>query len=222
MGSVLVGRLSDLFGRRWFFVGTAASGLIGAIVGCTAHSINQLIASSVFIGLAASGQANFNYVIAEIVPVNHRFYWMSLMYFVISPMSAFGPVIARLFIAYTAAGWRWIYYLLVILSESLTRHMTTKQTTCANVRTDGFQLLCYLVCYKPPKFQELHRSRSKWDEVRDMDFVGFVLFTAGLVLFILGLSWGGTVHPWKSAQVIATVVIGFVLLIALGVYGRCL
>ena len=29
----------------------------------------------------------------------------------------------------------------------------------------------------------------------------------------MGLNWGGSVHPWKSAHVIATIVIGFLALI---------
>lgn len=36
--------------------------------------------------------------------------------------------------------------------------------------------------------------------------------------FILGLSWGGTVYPWKSAGPIATIIIGFFCLVALFAY----
>lgn len=36
--------------------------------------------------------------------------------------------------------------------------------------------------------------------------------------FILGLSWGGSVYPWKSAQVIATIVVGFLCLVGLITY----
>lgn len=45
-----------------------------------------------------------------------------------------------------------------------------------------------------------------------MQYVGILLFTAGFVVFVLGLSWGGTVYPWKSAAVIASVVGGFLVL----------
>ena len=36
--------------------------------------------------------------------------------------------------------------------------------------------------------------------------------------FILGLSWGGSVYPWKDAHVIATLIVGFLCLVALFVY----
>lgn len=52
------------------------------------------------------------------------------------------------------------------------------------------------------------------EQVKRQDFVGFVLFTGGLVLFIMGLSWGGVVYPWKSGHVIATIVVGLIALVA--------
>lgn len=34
------------------------------------------------------------------------------------------------------------------------------------------------------------------------------------MLFIMGLSWGGVVYPWQSSHVIATIVVGFLALVA--------
>jgi hypothetical protein len=53
----------------------------------------------------------------------------------------------------------------------------------------------------------------------ELDYSGIILFTAGMVLFLIGLSWGGTVYPWKSAQVLCTLFIGIATLAGLGVYG---
>jgi MFS family permease len=70
---VLLGRLSDIFGRRWFFTGCTVSALIGSIIGATAQKTDVLIAASVFLGLASSGQLSFNYSLGELVPIRHRF-----------------------------------------------------------------------------------------------------------------------------------------------------
>lgn len=43
IGFTLVGRLSDIFGRRWFFIASSILGLIGNIIGASAQSINMLI-----------------------------------------------------------------------------------------------------------------------------------------------------------------------------------
>lgn len=117
VGYTIVGRLSDIFGRRWFFIGGASLGLIGSIVAATARDINQLIGATVLIGLAASSQISFTYVTGELVPVRHRFVINGLINAVNIPVGVFGPVIARSFYLHTAAGWRWNYYLCIILSD---------------------------------------------------------------------------------------------------------
>lgn len=82
-----------------------------------------------------------------------------------------------------------------------------------------------------------------------MDFGGLILFCAGFILFLMGLSWGGEVcctirfalrdahpqtegllnsrrliyaqlYPWNSAHVIATLIIGFFTIVAFVIYGK--
>lgn len=70
---VLLGRLSDIYGRRWFFTGCTISALIGSIIGATAGKTDTLIAASVLFGLGSSGQLSFNISLGELVPIRHRF-----------------------------------------------------------------------------------------------------------------------------------------------------
>lgn len=44
------------------------------------------------------------------------------------------------------------------------------------------------------------------------------LFIIGLTLFSVGLSLGGGLYPWSNARTISTIVIGFVVLVAFGLY----
>jgi len=67
--------------------------------------------------------------------------------------------------------------------------------------------------YYPPTFSEKFQDRSKIQQLKDLDYVGIVLFVAGFLVFLLGLSWGGSVYPWQSAHVIATMVIGGITLV---------
>lgn len=57
-------------------------------------------------------------------------------------------------------------------------------------------------------------------QFKRLDFVGLVLFTGGLCLFLIGLSWGSGTYPWADAHVIATIVVGFVSLVAFVLYGE--
>lgn len=59
-----------------------------------------------------------------------------------------------------------------------------------------------------------HGSESVLKYVKEFDYVGTFLYSLGLLLFIMGLSWGGSVHPWKSAVVLVAILGGVALLIA--------
>jgi len=63
IGFTLVGRLSDIFGRRWFFITASILGLIGNIIGASAQSINMLIATNVRMSSTntTAGQALITY-----------------------------------------------------------------------------------------------------------------------------------------------------------------
>ena len=67
--------------------------------------------------------------------------------------------------------------------------------------------------YFPPTFHEKFRDRSKLQQLKELDYVGIVLFVGGFLVFLLGLSWGGSVYPWRSAYVVATMVIGGIILV---------
>ena len=53
-----------------------------------------------------------------------------------------------------------------------------------------------------------------------MDWGGITLFIAGVFLFLLGLAWGGNVHPWTSSYVLAPLIIGFFTFVGFVLYGR--
>lgn len=56
---ILVGRLSDLFGRGWFMIGGACLGTLSTIVCATAKDIPAIIAGETLVGLGASCQISF-------------------------------------------------------------------------------------------------------------------------------------------------------------------
>jgi MFS family permease len=73
IGLTLVGRLSDIFGRRWFFISGVGLGVIGSIIGATANTIPVLIGGQTLIGLSASTGYSYAFVVGELVPVKYRF-----------------------------------------------------------------------------------------------------------------------------------------------------
>ena len=175
-------------------------GLIGCIVGATAKDVNQLIGANGCNGIAAAGQLSFGIILGELVPNKQRGPIVTLTFFSSMPFAVFGPVIARAFILQTSEKWRWSYYLGIIL-EVIT-------------------LVLYQFLYHPPKFHQLHEGKTKMQAFKELDFGGIFLFVAGFVVLLIGLSWGGQAYPWKSAEVISTMIVGGFLIILFVVYGR--
>jgi MFS family permease len=63
----IIGRVSDIFGRRWVFIGGATLGVIGSIVCATAQNINSLIGGTTIISVGAATQLSYYYVMGELV-----------------------------------------------------------------------------------------------------------------------------------------------------------
>ena len=200
IGFLLVGRFSDLYGRKWIIMGATGLGLIGCIIAATATSVTQLIVANGFNGLGASGQLNFGIVLGELVPNKYRITIITVGYISSLPFGTFGPVIARGFIENTAAGWRWTYYIGIILSV--------------------ITLVLYQLAYHPPTFSQLHVGKTKRAQLGEIDFVGTFLYISGMVLLLIGISWAGPVYSWTSAHVLAPLIIGLALLAGFLTYGR--
>lgn len=95
------------------------------------------------------------------------------------------------------ATWRWCYYLAVIYS-----------------------VICIIgtfVFYFPPSHPQHDYDRTRWDQFKDLDWIGLLIFTAGLVVFLVGITDLG--HPDFSVPLVAsTISVGLVVLVAAFVY----
>ena len=57
-------------------------------------------------------------------------------------------------------------------------------------------LILTFLFYHPRNQYIRETDRTRWQQVLDLDWGGTFLFTAGLVLFLLGISFGGTTYSW--------------------------
>jgi len=51
-------------------------------------------------------------------------------------------------------------------------------------------------------------------QLKTLDWLGIFLFSTGLVVFLIGLNWGGSAYPWKSGHVLGALFAGFATLVA--------
>jgi hypothetical protein len=61
----------------------------------------------------------------------------------------------------------------------------------------GVAVILLFLCYHPPSFHMLHEHKSKKQQMKELDYPGIFLWTAGLVLFLMGISWVG-VLPYSQ------------------------
>ena len=94
----------DRMNDRFFIIGSAI-GIIGAIIGATAKSVNTLIGAEVFLGIAVAFQQSFFWVVAELVPMRWRYIANSYCYLMTTPTSPLAARVAYSFQTYPGQ-WR--------------------------------------------------------------------------------------------------------------------
>jgi MFS family permease len=66
------GRVTDIFGRRWFLIAGALLGMLGALVGALGRSIPQMIVAGVLMGCGGGFQEIIFACVQEVVPNKRR------------------------------------------------------------------------------------------------------------------------------------------------------
>ncbi|KAK1983390.1 fungal trichothecene efflux pump-domain-containing protein [Colletotrichum cereale] len=190
IGFLLVGRLSDLYGRRWLIVSTSLLGFVGSILGCLGGSTSVLIASNICNGVAAAARLSFGFVVGEIIVA-----------------TLLGPFVAALVstavmshaLHESSSRWRWSYGL---------------EIGCAFIST-----CVYFLCYFPPSCKQLNvGGGTRLQMAKDLDIGGTLLFVSGCVQTIVGLSSAGASNQWDSQEVVATLLGTFMSFVLFFVY----
>jgi hypothetical protein len=77
-------------------------------------------------------------------------------------------------------------------------------------------VLC-LVLYNPPP-QKAQMGLKNGEKLRRLDWIGYFLLTAGIVLFTMGLSWSQNPFGWSNVHILASFIIGVALVACFAVY----
>lgn len=109
-----------------------------------------------------------------------------------------GTLAAGAFVKFYDQGWRWSYYL--------------------NACIYGATSVLVLVFYHPPPTGLRRQDRRVGKHLSEVDFIGIIIFAGSLAALIIALTWGGTTYAWNSKQVVASLVVGCVGLLAFGLY----
>jgi EmrB/QacA subfamily drug resistance transporter len=184
----VIGKVSDLFGRKWFLLAGVVIFLTGSALSGAAQTTTQLIVFRALQGLGAGmGMTLVFTVIGDLFPPRERARWVGAFAAVYGISSVFGPTIGGWLadhgplvgsLVTDQARWRWVFYINVPI---------------------GLLALIALSLYLPNWRSAL--GKNAW---RRIDFLGAVLASGTTICLLLGLSWGSNqTYVWASPQVIA-------------------
>ncbi|KAH8197850.1 hypothetical protein TruAng_007997 [Truncatella angustata] len=179
---------SEIFGRPVCLMVSLAFFSIGSILCCVAGNINTLLGGRAVQGVGGGGIWVVSLLLlTDIVPLRHRPKWWSVISLGWAVGLVIGPLIGGAIGENTT--WRWVFYL--------------------NFPFCGFGLVItpILLTIKP----KIETTREKLARV---DWVGGVLFTASLTVFLFALTAAGVQFPWNSAAALAPLILGLLGLVS--------
>jgi len=98
---------------------------------------------------------------------------------------------------YLRATWRWCYYISIIYAVVV--------------------LVGTYFSYYPPSHPQGDYERSRWQEFKQLDFIGLGLFTAGLVVFLVGITYLGR-STYSVPMVASTITVGGIVFASAFIY----
>ncbi|MFZ2164915.1 MAG: MDR family MFS transporter [Propionibacteriaceae bacterium] len=106
----IYGKVGDLVGHKWIYLGALAIFLVGSVIGGLAPSMVWLIVGRAVQGIGGGGLMILSQaIIADVVPVRERSKYMGLMGGVFGVASVVGPLLGGWFTS--GIGWRWAFWM---------------------------------------------------------------------------------------------------------------
>ena len=197
----IVGKLSDQFGRKWFFVAGVILFLLGSILSGASQTIDQLIAFRALQGIGAGVGISLVFtVVGDIFPPAERARWQGIFASVYGFSSVVGPTIGGWLsdngpllgnLVTDTTRWRWVFYINIPL---------------------GLVALAALLIYLPTNISTHTNKYTGWAAIRRIDFLGAFLASSATICLLLGLTWGGNqIYAWNSPQVIIVLIVAALL-----------
>lgn len=168
----LYGKLSDIYGRRVFYLGGIVIFLLGSALSGQSHSMAQLIFFRAFQGIGAGAiMVNSIALIGDLFTPVERGRWQGLIGAVFGIASIMGPLLGGWLT--DSLTWRWIFYINLPLGI----------------------LAIAVIALALPKI----KPESGYESI---DYAGAVTMSLGLVSLLLAFVWGGSQYAWNSTQII--------------------
>src|SRR4051794_21479478 len=187
----LYGKLSDIYGRRPFYLFAIGIFVVGSVLCGMASSMYELAAFRAIQGIGAGGLMSLALaIIGDIVPPRERSRYQGYFMAVFGTSSVLGPVIGGFFAGQTSLlgipGWRWIFYINVplgIAASLVVMRVLPLPHQRRDHRIDWPGALALITCLVPLLIVAEQGRIWGWGSGRGL--LCYVIGAVGLVLFIL-------------------------------------
>ncbi|KEF63531.1 uncharacterized protein A1O9_01509 [Exophiala aquamarina CBS 119918] len=183
------GYLQDLLGRRNITLVGSIMIMVGISLIGGARNFTMGVAGMTLSG-AGAGICELTALagISDIVPVRQRGIALALMTGCIIP---FTPYVMYSQLLSVHATWRWGQWIALIWNGFVFIGLATTYFPKSHPRMEGF---------------------TKRKILARIDYIGAILSITGITIFLVALQAGGYTHAWKSAYVLAQLIIGILLI----------
>lgn len=176
----IVGKLSDLFGRKWFIAVGIVIFLAGSALSGASTTMTQLILFRGLQGIGAGMIMSLVFtLIGDIFMPAERAKWQGLFSGVFALASVIGPAAGGYITDYI--NWRWVFYVNLPI---------------------GILALCLIIFFLPTSISIRNTALRGWAAIRRIDFAGALTAAGATVCLLLGLTWGGSTYPWDDPHTI--------------------
>lgn len=168
----ITGKLTDMYGRKWFYIGGLAVFMAGSLLCGLSQNMIQLIFFRGFQGIGAGiMMANAFTVIGDIFPPAERGKYQGLIAGTFGLSSIIGPTLGG-YITDTLS-WHWVFFINIPL---------------------GVIIIILFVLFFPHLKPDQLRHK--------IDYLGITTLILAVVPMLIALTWGGVEYPWGSPRII--------------------
>jgi EmrB/QacA subfamily drug resistance transporter len=189
----LYGKLSDIYGRKSFFLAAIVIFIIGSAACTFANSMYMLAAFRAFQGLGAGGLMSLALsIIGDVVPPRQRAKYQGYFLAVFGTASVLGPVLGGFLAGRSEilhiAGWRWVFLvnvpiaIIALITVAKVLNLPRRRARVKQ-RIDWWGALTITVCLVPLLI--IAEQGEQWGWRSERAYLCYGIGIVGLVLFLV-------------------------------------
>lgn len=169
---LIAGKLSDMYGRKWFLIGGIAVFIVGSILCGTSQTMMQLIAFRAFQGIGAGAIMGMAFItIGDLFSPAERGKYVGLLSGVFGLSSVIGPTLGGYIT--DNLSWNWVFFINIPF---------------------GILIMLLFIFFFPQLRPGVRKHR--------VDYAGIITLILTVVPLMLALSWAGVNYDWLSFPIL--------------------